>query len=330
MSRTPRAIQAVALLALLHGVLALGVAVLMMASGLRGLPITTPVQLLEPETPFLQPGVPLDLMPGAPSLPVTEELVRAVAAGNIGLFAGSGLLWLLAAAGLWGRRRSAWILALVLFTGLALVSLLNLAVEAMVLVLAGDMIRATGGMVTAVVMMAAFAALAGASLAAVAILALPAGAAAFRGTVAPRRPAVVSLIFHFSLVAVLLLPGVLAPASLWPAWILVGPWPLAGLAARLVTLLLAGSHAACAWGWWHARRWTVPLSLWLNVVLVLLAWSSALWADDGSMEMLGAGLLPAQALRAVLVVAGVLGCSLLLAIRLAGRQLPRAPGSRSA
>jgi hypothetical protein len=110
----------------------------------------------------------------------------------------------------------------------------------------------------------------------------------------------------------------------------VGPWPLGGLAARLLTLLLAGSHAVCAYGWWHARRWTVPLSLWLNVVLVIGAWSSALWADDSAMETLGAGLLPAAALRAILVVAGALGCSLLLAIRLSSRHLRPDSGSRPA
>lgn len=318
-----------ALLALLHGMLALLVGALMLSSGLRGRPITTPVQLLEPELPFLQAGVPLDLIPGTPPLPVTENLIQAVAAGNIALFSGAGVLWLLAAAGLWGRRRSGRILALVLFSATALIGFFNLGVEALLLVLAGDMVRAAGGVGMAVAMLAVFSMLTGVNLAAVVILARPAGAAAFQRGAPPRPLAVTSLAFHFALVTILLLPGVLVPASLWPAEILVGPWLVAGLPARLVTLLLAGGHAVCAWGWWSGRRWVAPLSLWFNVVLVISMWSSAAWADAGSLAVLGAGILPPGALRVILMVAGGLGCSLLLAIHLGARHLRAGPGSGS-
>ena len=323
MSRAPAAVVAPALLALVHGMLALVVALLMLVSGLRGQPITTPVQLLEPELPFLQAGVPLDLIPGAPPLPVTENLIRAVAAGNIAMFSGAGVLWLLAAAGLWGRRRSGRILALVLFVATALIGVFNLGVETLLLVLAGEMVRAAGGMGMAVAMLAVFSMLTGVNLTAVVLLARPAGAAAFQGGAPPRPLAVSSLAFHFALVTILLLPGVLAPSSLWPVEILVGPWLVAGLPARLVTLMLAAGHGACAWGWWSARRWAAPLSLWLNVALVISMWSSAAWADDGAMAVLGAGILPPGALRVILMVAGGLGCLLLLAIHLGGRHLGR-------
>ena len=329
MRRAPVAVVAPALLACVQGMLALLVATLMLASGLRGQLITTPVQLLEPELPFLQAGVPLELVPGAAQLPVTEKLIRAVAAGNIALFSGAGVLWLLAAAGLWSRRRSGRILALVLFATTAVMGLFNLGVEALLLLLAGDMVRAAGGVGMAVAMLVVFSLLTGVNFTAVVILARPAAAATFEGG-APLRPlAVSSLAFHFALVTVLLLPGVLAPSSLWPVEILLGPWLVAGLPARLVTLMLAAGHAAAAWGWWSARRWTVPLSFWLNVALVISMWSSAAWADAGSMTLLGAGTLPPGALRVILVVAGGLGCSLLLAIRLGGRHLRSGPGSGS-
>jgi hypothetical protein len=121
-----------------------------------------------------------------------------------------------------------------------------------------------------------------------------------------------------------LLPGVLVPARFWPAEILLGPWLLIGIPARLVSLLLAAVHAACAWGWWSARPWVVSLSLWLNGGLVISVWSAALWTDPEILTTLGVNILSPGALRVLLVLAGALGCTLLLAIHLAGRTMRRA------
>ena len=120
-----------------------------------------------------------------------------------------------------------------------------------------------------------------------------------------------ALVLHFTLVACLLMPAVLAPETLWPAWILLGPWPLTGLAARLATLLVALVHAICAWGWWFRRGWTLPLSLVLNGALAVAAGFSALSAGDSALLIPGMESVPAAVARVAMAFLSLLSLSLL-------------------
>jgi len=326
MSRPPAGVKLAAAVALAYGLGAGLLTVLMVANWLQGRPITTPVQLLEPDLPILVPGESLALAPGGPSLEVTPALVRIVAAGNIGVFAGACLLWLVTAAGLWQARRRARPLGLILFSALAVVGLFNLLVELVLVIMAGNL-EALGG---AAVVLATFAAtLAGLiliPLLPVVLLARPAAAAAFAGG-GPGRPALVlSLVLHFALVALLLLPAALAPATLAPPWVLLGPWPLAGVPARLVLLVAAALHALCGWGWWQGRPWVPTVSFWLNLFLVTAAAGSAALADAPALAALGGGILTPPLARAALVAVAILGGSLLPVVRRAARHLPHAEG----
>jgi hypothetical protein len=310
-----RALRATAVLAALYGVAGLILAGWMAARGLAGRPVTTPAQLLDPGLTFLVPGDELILAPGAEPLVVTPQLAGAVALGNIGVFGGAGLCWLAAGFGLLAGRRWARALGLALFAGLGLVGLMNLAAEAALLALAGSLQAAGGVFMVATTVGFTALALCALPLAGFAILLRP-GVAALCRAGGPGRPTLESgLILHFSAAALLLLPGALAPSGRWPPMLLLGPWLLQSTVARAGLLLLAGLHAACAWGWWRGRPWTVPLSLGLNVPLTLLAAASALAASRESLAALGAGLLPAGMLRGLMALAALLGVSLILAIR---------------
>ena len=117
--------------------------------------------------------------PGGPTLPVTAGLVRAVAAGNIGVFGGGSLLWLLAAAGLWRRRRAARVLALVLFGALTAVGLFNLLAELVLVALLGSLAAAGGATTVVATVAGTLAGLVLLPLLALLTLARPSSAAAF-------------------------------------------------------------------------------------------------------------------------------------------------------
>ncbi len=319
--RTTAAVKLVASVALAYGLGAGLLAVLMLASWLRGMPITTPVQLLEPGLPFLVPGEALPGFPGGPALPVTAGLVRAVAACNIGVFGGGSLLWLLAAAGLWRRRRAARVLALVLFGALTAVGLFNLLAEIVLVALLGSLAAAGGAPTVVVTVAGTLAGLVLLPLLALFTLARPSIAAAFAGEGPGRPPLVLSLVIHFVLVAVILSATSLAPASLIPPWILLGPWPLAGVPARLVLLVLAVLHGICGWGWWYGRPWSARWSFRLNIFMVVSAVGSAFLADAAALTALSAGVLTPAAARGILLVAALLGVVLLLTVRRAARYL---------
>ncbi|MCZ6600670.1 MAG: hypothetical protein O7A07_07490 [Acidobacteria bacterium] len=321
MTRVPAAVKLVAAVALAYGLGAGLLAVLMLASWLRGMPITTPAQLLEPELPFLVPGETLAWLPGGSNLQVTHGLIRAVAAGNIGVFGGGSLLWLVTAAGLWNGRQAARYLGLVLFGALTAVGLLNLLIEIVLVALAGSL-AALGGVPTVVATVAGtLTGLILMPLLALLILARRSMAAALSGGGPGRPPLVLSLVLHFALVAVILLSTSLAPADLVPPWILLGPWPLAGAPARLTLLVLAVLHGICGWGWWYRRPWSAWLSYWLNIFVVAAALGSASLADTAALTTLGAGILTPPLARATLLLAAALGATLLLAVRRATRYL---------
>jgi len=326
MTRLPAAVKLVAAVALAYGLGAGLLAVLMLASWLRGMPITTPVQLLEPGLPFLVPGESLAGLPGGPDLQITESLVRAVAAGNIGVFGGGSLLWLLTAAGLWAGRRTARLLALFLFGALTAVGLFNLLAEIVLVALSGSLAAAGGAPAVVATVAGTLAGLVLLPLLALLTLARQSSAAAFSGDGPGRPPLVLSLVIHFVLVAVILQATSLAPADLVPPWVLLGPWPLAGAPARLALMVLALLHGVCGWGWWHVCPWSATLSFWLNSFLVAAAVGSAFLADEAALTTLGAGILTPSLARVSLLTAAMLGVVLLLTVRRAARYLVHPAG----
>ncbi|TDI31458.1 MAG: hypothetical protein E2P03_07970 [Acidobacteria bacterium] len=321
MTRVPAGVKLVAAVALAYGLAAGLLAALMLGSWSRGLPITTPVQLLEPGLPFLVPGESLAGFPGGPDLPVTEGMVRTVAAANIGVFGGGSLLWLAAAAGLWRGRRAARFLGLALFGALTAIGLFNLLAEIVLVALVGSLAAAGGVPVVAATIAATLAVLVLVPMLALLTLARRSSAAAFSGDGPGRPPLVLSLVIHFVLVAVILVPSAMTPAELVPPWILLGPWSLAGAPARLVLLALAVLHGTCGWGWWSLRPWSARLSFWLNLFMVASAVGSAALADTAALTTLGAGILTPALARAALLMVAALGVTLLLAVRRAAGEL---------
>jgi len=322
MTRVPAAVKLVAVVALAYGLGAGLLAVLMLASWLQGMPITTAVQLLEPGLPFLVPGESLAWLPGGPTVEITAGLVRAVAAGNIGVFGGGSLLWLVTAAGIWRGRRAARVLGLLLFGALTGVGVLNLLLEIILLALSGSLAAAGGGAMAAATVAGTLAGLVLLPLLALLTLAQRSVAAALGGGRPRRPPLVLSLVVHCGLVAVILGSAALAPADLVPPWILLGPWQLAGVPARLALLVLAVLHGFCGWGWWYQRSWPAWLSFWLNIFLVAAAVGSASLADAAALSTLGAGILTPPLARGALLVMATLGGVLLLAVGRAARYLP--------
>ena len=309
--RRRRAGAAAALAALTFGAACAVISVLLAGRLLAGRPATSPLELLQPETPLLVPGRALPNPWGEP-LPVTAELVTAVAATQLVLFGGAAVLWLAAGTGLLRMRRWGRHLALVLFIGTVALGLWNLFIGMVLVVLEGRAAMAVMAGLLAVILVF-LVALPGTSAV---LLLLPGVARAFReADSSPARPVLITgLVLHYGFVAMLLAAAAAAPASFGEPRLLLGPWLISGVAARLGTAAVALLHGVAARVCWQRRQSAYALSLGLNGALTVLALLSALTARQQALELLGAGLLPAAMVRSLLVVATIVGVSLLATV----------------
>ena len=155
--------------------------------------------------------------------------------------------------------------------------------------------------------------------AAAGVLLRPSVARVFRKPDAAKgRPAlVIGLVIHFYLVAVLLAGASVAPPSFGEPRLLLGPWLISGLAARLVSAIMAAAHLGAGVTCWLGGRSAYAQALWLNIGITVLAAVSGLTAGRVALESLGAGLLPAGVVRALLGVATALGLGLIVTVRAA-------------
>ena len=320
------AVAATALAALAFSAACAVLAVLLAGSWAAGRPAVTPLEAFHPEVPLLVPGEALPL-PWGEALRVTPELVRAMAAVNLLLFAGGALLWAAAGAGLLRLRRWGRGLGLLLFSGTALIGVWNLFIGLVLTLLEGS--SAAAAMALPLVAVLLFLVVVPGYSAG--LLLRPAVARAFRESdPGSGRPAVTTaLAIHFALVTVVLAGAAVAPESFGEPRLLVGPWVVGGPAARLLTATLAGVHGVAGWACWRQRRSAYRLSLGLNAAFTMLAALSAATARQPALDLLGAGLLPASAVRGLLVAVAVLGASLVIMVRAARRPLTTgAAGSR--
>lgn len=321
MRRRP-AVAAAALAALMFGAACAVVTTLLAGRLLAGRPATSPLELLQPETPLLVPGRALPL-PWGESLPVTAELVTAVAATQLILFSGATVLWLAAGTGLLRMRRWGRHLALVLFIGTGALGLWNLFIGMLLVVFEGRVALAVmaGPLAVILVLLVALPGILAT------LLLQPAVARAFHeADSSPARPVLITgLVLHYGLVAVLLAAAAAAPASLGEPRLLLGPWLISGLAARWGTAAVALLHGVAARACWQQRRSAYVLSLGLNGGLTLLALWSVFTARSQVLDLLGAGLLPAATVRGLLVVATLVGGSVVATVW-AGRRTLTAVG----
>ncbi|MFQ5718950.1 MAG: hypothetical protein ACE5IK_05335 [Acidobacteriota bacterium] len=283
---------------------------------------TTPLDVLDPDFPFLVPGDVLPL-PGGQSLSVTSELVRVLAAATLLMLMAGTLVWAGAGIGLLLRRTGGRRLALGLFGLTALLGLWNLAVGVVVVVMSdGDGLEAMARPLAAVTaLLVLLPAAAGLPLLGRAARASFAGA----GGRASRPLLVPGLTVHFALVAGLLAAAAVTPATFGQPRLLLGPWMVTGGVARLVTFGVAVAHGGAGWLCWSRRAGAYRLSLWLNVVLTTLVAWSALAAGEAALASLAAGLMPAAGVRLAFAVAAVLGGGLVATIRASRRQLTGVP-----
>jgi hypothetical protein len=104
--------------------------------------------------------------------------------------------------------------------------------------------------------------------------------------------------------------------------VLIGPWPLAGGGARLLSGLLGLLHLAAGAGLAWRRPWGLRLCWWLTALLTGLAAVSVLTANSPALASAGGGIVPAGLVRWLLGVVVALGAALLWSL---GRLTP-SPG----
>ena len=223
--------------ALFVGAIGVGTAALLARRWLAGEPAVSVVELWEPGLVLFAPGDEMLSPLGGPPLVVTAGIVRALAAGQIGLFGGFGLLGLGAGSALLARRPVGRIAATVLFSALLLFGLANLLALAVAGIVLGGSPSALAPIATAV----------GVGL----VLWPGLSLWSVRRAVQQTAPSAASrgrawswvLAAHFGLLAILI--GLTsAPGS--ESGLLLGPWLLTGRLALVVGLTLAGAHAlAC-------------------------------------------------------------------------------------
>jgi hypothetical protein len=327
--RRPAVVGAAAGLAAVYALASLLLGGFMAWSWLRGRPITSPLQIIDPALTFLVPGEEIEAPFGGSSLAVTDGIVRAVASLYLVFFLIAGAAWGLTAAGLRAGKAWARVTAIVLFLATALTGLSNLSVEiALVALLGADAgVGGRSGVVASILFtLVVLLLLPGAGAAA---LLRPAVAPSFRrgpaGAVARHSPLAVSLTVHFFLVGALLVVAVLLPDVGASHRILVGPWLLAGSPARLVSAALAAGHLAAGIGFARLRRWGYELGLWMNMALTALAMLSATLSTDPALASLTGGLLPAAATRWTIVALCVLSAGLVFSVRLTRARFTSAP-----
>jgi hypothetical protein len=314
-----RIIRSVAGLALAYALAALTVGGGMTWSWLRGRPLTSPLQIVDPGLTLLVPGEPLPSPLGGPALRVTEQMVQVAAGLALAFFVAAGLTWTAAGLGLAWCRRWARGLGLALFGMTLLVGLANLALEISLLAMLGGEAGAGGwtglgaslAFTSGVLVLMPGGAMAG--------LLLPGVKEAFTDQgngVEPRvSPLMAGLTAHFLLVAALLILGLAMPDATLPHRVLIGPWLLSGWPARLASALLGVAHLAAGVGYLRRRRPGYDLALWMNVLLTTLALLSAMTASDGRLEEWAGGLIPGPAMRWTVLLLGLLGVGLVISIR---------------
>jgi hypothetical protein len=305
---------------------------LMAWSWLRGRPITTPLQLLDPGLTLMVPGDEIVSPLGGPSLAVTPQMVLAVAGFNLAFFLAAGVAWAATGLGLLGRRGWARLAAISLLSLTAAAGLANLLVEIVLLALLGGDAGAGGWMGLWVSVSFTLGLLVLAPSAAVAGLLLPSVTASFRTaaeSAGVRHPVLMAgLTAHFCLVAGLLVLGLLTPDSVLPHQVLLGPWLLDGWPARLASALLGAAHLAAGIGFLRLQRGGYEVALWMNVLLTALAVLSALTASDADLQAWAGGALPAATVRWTVLILGLLGVVLVLSIRATRSAFTSSPSSR--
>jgi len=297
--------------ALFVGAIGVALAALLARRWLTGEPAVSVVELWEPGLVLFAPGDEMTSPLGGPPLVVTDAIIRALAAGQIGLFGAFGLLGLGAGLALLTRRAGGRVAATVLFSALLLFGLVNLmALAAAALAL--------GGSATALLPLAA--------VVGVGLVLWP-GFSLWSVRRVGRHLALSAssrdrawswvLVAHFGLLAILLgLTSSPGPES----GLLLGPWLLTGGVALVVGLTLAGAHALAgllfARGHPVARRFGAALS---GLAAVALGISTA-FAPAGVIEQ--AAGLPGQhrGLRVICALAALLAAGLA-----AGLARPRGP-----
>jgi hypothetical protein len=325
-------IRTVAGLALSYALGSLLLTGLMAWSWIQGRPITTPVQLLDPGLTLMVPGDELTSPFGGPSWTITRQMVLAAAGLNLAFFLAAGLVWTAAGLGLLGRRRWARLVGIALLSVTVAIGLANLSVEIVMLAMLGGDAGAGGWMGLWVSVSFTLAGLVLMPSAAVTGLLLPSVTASFRaaGEGAESRFSLLAagLTAHFFLVAALLLLGLLTPDSVLPHHVLLGPWLLAGWAARLASALLGAAHLAAGIGFVRLHRGGYELALWMNVLLTALAVLSALTASDVHLQDWAGGVMPAVAIRWLVLILGLLGAVLVLSVRATRSAFPSPSPSR--
>ncbi|MFQ5669138.1 MAG: hypothetical protein ACE5HD_01310 [Acidobacteriota bacterium] len=307
-------------LALGYALVCLLVFSLLALSWVRGRPLTTPLQIRDPDLTLLAAGEEVHLLPGGATLLVSRELVRAVAGLNLALFGSAALLWGLAGWSLLGKKAWGRILGFTLFVATTLVGLFNLALGVGFL-LAGGGLPALSLAWRPLVWIG------------VTLVLLPAAAAAallgkdVRGRFRSSGPELsgsfsflmAGLTLHFLMVGLILLGAVLAwPESLGQV-VLVGPWFLNGWPARLVSGLVGAGHLVAGCGFLGRKAAAYHLALWMNALLASLMAVSALTGPAAALTDMGGGLLPSQ-IRFLLWAVAVLTAGMVLGVRATRRQ----------